>query len=328
MKNVVALTLAILAYTCPPAKAEIFEPFTTTNMNPFVQVNGPPVTRSALTAARRELRWQLRTDVANNFTSSSSNEESVTIDGETHRRTLSLRYGLTDRLEVGIDIPHVSHKAGSLDQFIEQWHGFWGLPNSGRDRQPQDQLSFDYSATDGTAEGLSRSAAGIGDVRLHAGYQFAQSENRTWALRGGVKLATGDADKLTGSESTDLFASVHLSQSELAGRSSLMFHGSMGLLRPGDSRVLRSRTEDWITYGSAAISWQVRQRISLKAQVDFHSAYYDSSLEELGDPAMQLMVGGSMALGEKLLLDLSLAEDILTDRSPDVVFQLGLRSNF
>ena len=185
MRIVVALTLAILAYACPPAKADIFEPFTTTNMNPFVQVNGPPVTRSAIVAGRHQLRWQLRTDVANNFTSSGNDAESVTIDGETHRHNLSLRYGLSDRLEVGIDIPYVSHKAGSLDQFIEQWHGFWGLPNSDRDKQPQDQLVFDYLSADGTAASVTRSASGIGDIRLHAGYQLAHSASRTWTLRGG-----------------------------------------------------------------------------------------------------------------------------------------------
>jgi hypothetical protein len=317
--------LAVLTGAGLPAKADLFEPFSSVNMNPFIQVHGAPMTRSAKLLADRAIAWQVRSDIANNFTFSNDGAEAIAIDGETHRHTLSMQYGIDDRLEIGIDVPWVSHRGGSLDQFIEQWHKLWGLPNSDRDEFLQDQLNFQYIDTLGKTTGITRSASGIGDIRLHLGYRLAASESRFWSVRAGVKLPNGDEDKLTGSGGTDVYATIHMTQDQLLNSNALTFHGSLGILRPGDGEVLNTIVEDWVSYGSAAIAWQAGEKISLKAQLDFQSAYYDSNLEELGDTAMQLMVGGSLVLGDRYFLDLSLSEDILTDRSPDVVFQIGLR---
>ena len=92
--------------------------------------------------------------------------------------------------------------------------------------------------------------------------------------------------------------------------------------------MLEDIREDWVTYGSGAIGWRATERISLKAQVDFNSAFYDSQLEEIGDFSAQLVLGSSIRAAKNTVIDISVSEDIVVNASPDIVFLLGVRAQF
>jgi len=147
-------------------------------------------------------------------------------------------------------------------------------------------------------------------------------------VRTGATLPTGDADSLTGSGGTDIFASLHVSQASLWGRENLRLHGSVGAVLLDDTDLKGADIEDWVLIGSGSLAWQVHKQVSLKAQLDFNSAAYNSSLKELGDFSTQLTLGGTLLLGEATLLDIGVTEDIITDTSSDVVFHLALRRSF
>lgn len=329
MQQILPIFIFITISVIPMSgRADLFEPFSTSNLNPFVQLYGIPATRSAHQAADGAFAWQLQTEVANNFTDNAGDNETIVIDGETWKTTLSLRYGITDRWEVALDVPYMRHDGGSLDSFIEDWHGWFGLPNGGREDVLDDQLAYLYQLDGVTRVNLQDTASGIGDVRLSVGYLLGQEEDRSWSFRAGVKLPTGDPEDLTGSDGTDLFMSLHLSDASLIKHENWYFHGSLGVLVPEGGDVIKERVEDYVVFGSTTVSWHTWENIALKAQLDFHSSMYESELKELDELAVQLVLGGSVRLGEKLLLDVSVSEDIVTDASPDVVFQLGLRSRF
>ena len=95
-----------------------------------------------------------------------------------------------------------------------------------------------------------------------------------------------------------------------------------------EGEVANDVRQDWVSYGSASLSWMANRIVSLKAQLDFHTAFYDSAREEIGDFSAQLVFGGSIRVSKNIVLDISMSEDIVTSASPDVVFQLGLRSTF
>lgn len=328
MKFAVALVCLTFALNTPFAGADLFEPFSTSNLNPFVQGYGLPTTRSARLVADGQLSWQLQTEFANNFSDSAGAREAITIDGETHRFTLSFRYGVTDRWEVGVEIPYVKHTGGSLDGFIEGWHNFWGLPNGGRGDAENDQLAFLYQRQGANPVGLQKSASGPGDIRLNFAYRLSASDNRQWSIRGGVKLPTGDPDDMTGSDSTDTYVSLHLTDPGLFQHPDWYFHSNIGVLALGNGDLLEDQAEDWAVFGSTTLAWHGWENVSLKAQLDYHSPLYTSQLKELGDFSTQLIVGGSVKIRKRLLLDISLSEDIITDTSPDVVFQIGIRGSF
>jgi hypothetical protein len=80
--------------------------------------------------------------------------------------------------------------------------------------------------------------------------------------------------------------------------------------------------------GRLGIGWQATKLIQLKLQLDAQSALYDSDLKQMGDPAVQLVIGGSLTFTDDVYLDISIAEDISTATAVDVAFQLGLVATF
>ncbi len=76
--------------------------------------------------------------------------------------------------------------------------------------------------------------------------------------------------------------------------------------------------------GRMGIGWQASQLIQLKLQIDAQTPLYDSDVKEMGDPALQLVMGGSLTFTDNAYLDISIAEDINTTTAADVAFQLAL----
>ncbi|MBW2470752.1 MAG: DUF3187 family protein, partial [Deltaproteobacteria bacterium] len=72
------------------------------------------------------------------------------------------------------------------------------------------------------------------------------------------------------------------------------------------------------------IGWQATEIIQLKLQLDAQSALYDSDLKDIGDLALQLVMGSSLAFTDDIYLDISIAEDIKVLTAADVAFQLAL----
>lgn len=321
------LVLCLVSVTAV-ADSELNTPFFSSNLNPLVQVYGLPTTRGAVLADKSQWKAGVQLEAANTFSHSDSSQEAIFLDGETYRATLLMTYGLTDKIELNVELPYISHDGGQLDSLIEDWHSFWNLPGGDRDDFPQDQLMYAYRYDNDVLVNLQDSRSGMGDISLMMGYQLAANEQTEWALRGGVKLATGDADKLTGSESTDVHLGLYVSRQGLFEQPSLYAHANMGVLWMDEGEVADQVREDWVGYGSTSLSWMVTRVVSLKAQLDFHTAFYDSALEEIGDFTAQLVFGGSIRAAKNTVVDISMSEDIVVNASPDVVFQLGLRSTF
>jgi len=304
---------------------KLIDPFVTTNQNPFVQVYGLPAAQSAGLTPIGKFRAGLQLDVSSNFTLGNKLDEVISVDGETHRAKLQIRYGLTDYIEMGIDVPYLGHKRGSLDGFIERWHDFWGLPTGNRPNYPRDQLDYSYRKNGQLLAAVTEPRSGIGDVSLSLGYQLATNEKRQWALRTLVKLPTGDAEQLLGSGSTDIAASINFTDQSLMQKYKLTWHGSAGLLWMGNGEVLDPQREDWVAYGSLTLGWLATQNVSLKLQLDAHTAFYGSALTELGEESAQLVFGGAVRLGKHWMLDLAVSEDIVVGAASDVVFHIGIK---
>lgn len=320
--------LWFLATTQPargePAARDLVDPFVTSNLNPFVNLHTLPANRPARVTGKGRFEWLLTTELANNFTSSVRGQDSITIDGESWRTAISLSYGINNRWELLLTVPYTRHQSGSLDGFVEDWHQWFGLPNSGRDLSPRDQLL--YSRVDDGVEvsRIDRSTSGVGDITIGVAYELAESQNSAWSLSGGVKLPTGDADKLTGAGAADYFVAIRYSRYQFMGLENLAYHGRAGILALGDSDL--PGAENLAIFGSSTLAWQPWDRVSLKTQLNLNTAIYDSRLRELGDHSLQLTLGGSVRLTTRTVLDIGVVEDIVTDTSPDVVFHFNLRT--
>ncbi|MBI1823754.1 MAG: DUF3187 family protein [Nitrospirae bacterium] len=125
---------------------------------------------------------------------------------ETFRYALNLKHGLTDRLEVGVEIPFYYRDGGFLDPFIKS------VENS-FDARSTERLSFKDGSFGGfkiIRDGKSLVSGGdqergLGDISLNAKYlALSERENRpAIALRLAAKLPTGDFNRAFGSGKAD-----------------------------------------------------------------------------------------------------------------------------
>jgi hypothetical protein len=225
-------------------------------------------------------------------------------------------------------LAYSSHEGGGLDNAIDAWHQFWGLPDGGRPQFPDDQLRFHYRGDRLNDAELNDSVDGLGDLRLALAYQLARRDSRYWSLRASLKLPTGDSDSFTGSGSRDLSVALAFSERNLLASDRWQLHASAGITRLGNAELLNQQRRDWVGFASSTLSWQLRPRLVLKLQIDAHSAYYHSALKALGGHSAQLVVGAAWALAEQWSVDVALSEDIIVDTAPDAVFLVALNRLF
>ncbi len=303
-------------------------PFYSVNHSPLVGVYGLPGTESAILLGEGETSGALLVDVAShNITEDDAGigSETLQVDGETLRTTMVFRYGLSESWQLGLDIPYVRHSGGSLDGFIEDWHRTFGLPQGGRDKQPSNRLRIRYTDKGVERVLLAKPASGLGDIQLKAAWQIHQKSGSQSVLQLSVKLPTGKAKDLTGSGGTDVSAGVAWSNTGWLSDWQVQLDASGGILLPGKGDLLRGQQESVVGYGSVGASWQAWPSVALQTQVDVHSGFYDSSLDELSGVAARLFLGGTVRLADNWSLVADVSEDLTVNRASDVVLQLGIR---
>lgn len=315
------------------ARGMEISPFRTGNMAPLVQIHGLPVPDSARVLARGEGEVSAVADVTNNYTESAKGTEGVTFDGETYRLGLDLRYGIAPGVEAGIEIPLVIHSGGFLDGFIENFHKAFDFTNGGRDAVSRDRLLYRYERKGVERFRVDDSGGGIGDIRLTGGIQLYDDQAeapRRLALRGALKLPTGDSDRLRGSGSVDF--ALWLAGSDdyrLGDWGHLTLFANAGGTIMGDSDMMGSQQRDLAATGVAGLGWSPVDWVAITAQGTWHSSLYSGNdLRAIGNDSLVMTGGFAFALSERTSLDLALSEDLSVDTAPDVSFHLALRQRF
>jgi hypothetical protein len=309
-------------------------PFYTSNQSPLVQIYGLPWAESALVQPSGDTWGLLALDLANNFASHHNTREEITLDGESARVTVALRHGISDRLEIGMDLPLIDYNGGIFDGFIEEWHNFFGLPKGKRADAPHDRLLVSYEKDGRQRLRMEESSIGIGDIRLSSAWQLYQSGSSNplaVALRASLKLPTGSSAKLHGSGSTDIALWLSGSDDHLLpgswGHLTLFLAG--GGMAMTEGKVLKDQQRNLVGFGSLGFGWSPAEWLALKAQLSSHTPFYrGSNLSELGDLALQFLIGGTCAFTSRTALDIAVSEDISVAASPDVALHLGVSHQF
>ena len=269
-------------------------------------------------------RWGTMVMTANHSIGDERTNESIILDGETTRLEMTYRRGVKPGLEVGIELPYVWHESGGLDPLVDKWHDWFGLSGGFRDTRPQDELEFLYSDEVGTQIDFRQNSRGMGDVRLFAGWQFRSDTSHTMALRLGVKLPTGDSDKLVGSGGTDVSLGVAGDVTDLFGVAGLDAYYRANAIFVGEPDLLADRYNDFVGHLAFGLGYYLGDKVELRLQTAIRGALYDSDIETLGDSSTTLTFGGNIHLSPKYMLSIGVSEDIKVKSAPDVAFQLAL----
>jgi len=307
-------------------------PFATSNQSPLIQIFGLPPAEPATLMDSGQFSAKLTLDIASSFTKDTTATDSVYLDGETYRTNLGFRYGVNERLEVGIDIPYISHVAGVFDSFIDDFHRTFNLPGGGRNETVSNKLEYRYTRDGQTLINITDSTGGLGDLRLSAAWKLFRetgTQPGAAAVRVSLKLPTGDSDKLLGSGGTDLALSLNGQREFPLENSRLAAFASLGTLLMTDGEVLKDQRRNLAAFGSLGLGWAAYDWLALKAQLDGNTSMYkDSDLIQIDSGSVQLVLGGSFKLAERTILDIALVEDIWVHTSPDAVFHFALRKVF
>lgn len=258
-------------------------------------------------------------------TNEDNGDERLTLDGETTRVELRFRYGLGERLEIGIRLPYVWHESGNLDPLVKNWHQAFGIPLGSRVRREDNQLEFSYADSSGTQFDYQHNSHGVGDLRLIAGWQLTDGPNHSSALRFGLKLPTGNSDDLHGSGSTDVSAGIAGDWKQLFGFSRLNGFYRAHVNFVGEPDLLPDRYNDVIGQFSTGAGFQLTKSIELRLQAAARSATYESEVEILGQDAAWITFGGNIRLSNSYELSLAVTEDLNVRSAPDISFLIALR---
>ena len=306
-------------------------PIYISNQNPFIQIFGLPKAEAGFITPKGKLDASFLYYVSNNAISADAgNGETIIWDGETAQYCIKLRYGVLDRLEVGVDVPYVQHSGGYLDSVIRRFHSFVGFPNDRQESFDKNQIHYQVDENGNVLYRMTEKQSGMGDIRFTAAVPlFTESirSRRHLAARSVLKLPTGESADLLGSGGTDVSAGLAYSDQELLKVINTMLTANLGLVYLGDSDILSDKQRDFAVYGGVSMDWQALNWLSLKLQLDMHSAMYDSELVQLGS-SMQLLAGGTVHLPGDVLLDLGISEQLSSDSTPDVGIYLIIGHRF
>lgn len=268
-----------------------------------------------------KLAYSFGFNVQSHANDAGSEVENLIIDAETHTLDLTLAWNLTPQLQVAISLARVRNSAGHLDNLISEWHSVLDLPGGDRENLVRDGFLIAYDRQDAgstaaTGTAITQSQSGFADTELSLAYQVLDQAKQSLSVYGFANLPTGNARKLTGSDKID--AGFEVAYSALLSPS-WAWHLNLGGVLVGDDSLHKIATQQQFWTASIGTHWQANDRLRWSAQLDGHGAVFESLIEELSEPSVQLAIG--LAYGKSW--QLYFAEDLSVNHAAD--FSLGLR---
>ena len=327
--NVAAATVAVIgSLGCSihdeAAIAEETSPLAIPNLSPQVAVFGLPAWGGRESGGRSDI--DITTAIGNHYVLAGNGHEELVIDGEIWRLNLHYRHRIGDDWTVSIDVPWYRHSGGFLDDAVDAWHGLTNLPDGNRNLRGEDELLYLYKVGNQRRYVFERVSQGIGDVQI--GLSRTVGAEGGFTFKAALKVPTGDRDALTGSGAADLALSMlRRHPRSIAGSPAGIYWGA-GVLRPGQTDVFSLPTADWVAFGVFGAGWQPLLRVGFTAQLDAHSNFFASALDELGAAALQASVGGWWETDSGRTLTFAFSEDLIVNTAPDFAVHVGLGWKF
>jgi hypothetical protein len=299
------------------------------NTSPFTLTHGLPRARPAAIIAPAQHQFAVSFEVANSFTRKQTTRLDAQVDGETSLISIDWRLGFGDGYEVGVEIPWLRHHTGHLDTLIDHYHDISGLPEKDRGKFPKNQLNFLWRYDGVTLVSVQNEIRGVGDIRINIGRQLSESADKSLAIRGEIKLPTGEAKDLTGSGAADVSLSlVQSSQSELFSIP-LTIHLGGGLLYMGQGDVAPDLQKRAAVFGFTSVAGRPGDKWSVVGQLDLHSALYETDHSLPGSWSLQGGVSIRRSIGDRWMSELVIYEDLRPGSATDftVAWRVGTRVN-
>lgn len=214
---------------------------------------------------------------------------SAQVKFETLRNGLFLRYGVTSRLEVGLEVPFLYRYTGFMSGAIEAVErATTGLSPA---RAALSNVNYIYTITRNGQQLVSgtKGALGLGDSMVQVKYQLFKETSvmPALSLRTAVKLPTGDESEFFGSGSPDFGLGLAL---EKALGSRWIVHGNLNGVFP-TGRIAGLPLYPTVT-GIAAVEYLWSENLSLTLQFDYFTTPFRHVGLEVFDKGVTELTGG------------------------------------
>lgn len=311
-----------------PAGAEGFGPFPVRNFQALDQlVLAMPGERAAVL---RKGDFDVRLEAANTASIASDQEAqaSVTMKFETVRAGLFLRYGVTDRLELGAEIPAYHRYGGFMEgPILGVERGTTGV-SPARKALRDVGYAFNISKGGRTVFQGSENATGLGDVSLYGKFQLLQETASRPALsvRVAVKAPTGDTGEVFGSGRPDGGIGLALDKTFATGW--ILYVNVNGIFPTG--RIAGLDVQPVVT-GLVAVEYLWTDNFSITAQFDYYSPpFHGTGTRVLDKGVTESVLGVSYRLLPQLIWQLYGVEnlDFITGSAADFTLSTVLTYRF
>jgi len=319
--SLAALTLLIAVPGSTSAQLASYGPLTFEEGAPLQRMSYTHATDVADPLARGQLRTEVWMGYSNIFERDSTRTHDLFLDFERLISAASVRYGVTDALEVGGRVSWETSGGGFLDDFISNWHQSLGLGNADRAKYPSGRYIQRLRDRTGAVRlEVPQRTMGLDDARVFAKWRVlgAAEGRRVLSLKGVARFPT--QQNQVGPERSDvaLMALTRLSW----GRWHLHATAGGATVRVAADYDGLLRTSSW--FGDLALERGLTPAVSALVQYSLATP----RLRGIGQPEVDgapgnFLFGAAGRLGHAWRWDVSFQEDIPAT-SPSVDFTLGV----
>lgn len=321
------LCSALLGYVClltpvvTRAQNPSNGPLTFEEGSPLQRLGYTPMMEAAAPIPQGSISTDLWLGFSNVFEQDQESTHVLFFDMERLISALTVRWGATDRLEVGGRVVWESTGVGALDGVILRYHDFFGFGQANRDRFPEGEYTQRLRDGSGTVYvDIPRQRFGLEGVRLFAKWAAAGSSDGSHdlALRLAARVPSGS--NLIADEKTD----IALQALTRVSRGRWHVHGLLGaatVRRPPELMPILRRGTVYATVGVERSFGNVSAVFQTQVQSPLLRSF--SHREVDGIPA-NIVFGLSGRISSQWSWDASFQEDLPAD-TPAVDFTVGLR---
>jgi len=274
----------------------------------------------AASIGKGELDLDIVFDYSNIIQEQQTENEFLRFDLEYLRTLVALKRGFGHGLELGFSVPFYAYYGGFLDPLVSSFHEALGLPNLLRGQTPYGLVDFQYRRGDQLVLAGTNSFGAVGDVAIDVKKTLYERSSRSLAVRGAVKLPTGDPQNLSGSGATDF--GLGLAFDRIGPKYGVYMNLNYHFLGTPE----RFETRDYVSFMVGA-DWRFKPRLAAVIQADYFRPPVQGEVSNLTSPGIQLALGLRYRHSETFAYEWRLVED-LSSFSPDFTFafQMEVRS--
>ncbi len=250
------------------------------------------------------------------------------IDNETLRLAAKLKYGMTERLQVGIEVPVLWRGGGIMDSMIDGFHKTFGLSRKRRDEFPENSFRVEFDQEDGSRFLLDEDDTGIGLQDIVVSSQATLTCGGTFwpSLAAGlsISLPTGREEKLYGTTGFDL--SLALLFAKRLDHLYLYLNGGYTRFGTEDIGGVELKKDQWTLF--SGLEYRLWKRTSLILQNLINSAVARDFFE-FSEFTDEITWGIKSELSPGLVMEFSFIENIINFKnSPDFGLHFGMTYRF